>query len=166
MLLWIGLALIGGVILAIGGALLLTNIMERRQAASVLSGRRAHGHDIDFIEAENSMGFHAPQEAARLLGNAMNYARMGQVALRGGRPGPCGPASRRRHEARCRRRVTIADPLRRHSFAGASTSGGSCSASASSISCARCSPTRRHSSVDRAAGEPAGAGRGGSATSP
>lgn len=90
MLLWIGLALIGGVILAIGGALLLTNIMERRQAASVLSGRRAHGHDIDFIEAENSMGFHAPQEAARLLGNAMNYARMGQVALRGGRPAPVG----------------------------------------------------------------------------
>jgi nitrite reductase (cytochrome c-552) len=43
---------------------------------------------IDFIEAENSMGFHAPQEAARLLGNAMNYARMGQIALRGGRPGP------------------------------------------------------------------------------
>jgi nitrite reductase (cytochrome c-552) len=51
---------------------------------------------IDFIEAENSMGFHAPQEAARLLGNAMNYARMGQVALRGGRPGPVqsGVASR------------------------------------------------------------------------
>ncbi|HUF51140.1 MAG TPA: hypothetical protein VMN60_09920, partial [Longimicrobiales bacterium] len=40
------------------------------------------------IEAENSMGFHAGQEAARLLANAMNYARMGQVALRGGRPGP------------------------------------------------------------------------------
>jgi nitrite reductase (cytochrome c-552) len=53
---------------------------------------------IDFIEAENSMGFHAGQEAARLLANAMNYARMGQVALRGGRPGPvnAGLAARER----------------------------------------------------------------------
>ncbi len=35
----------------------------------------------DFVEAENSMGFHAPQEAARLLGHAIDYARRGQVAL-------------------------------------------------------------------------------------
>ncbi len=34
---------------------------------------------IDFITAENSMGFHAPQEAARLLGEAIDYARKGQV---------------------------------------------------------------------------------------
>jgi nitrite reductase (cytochrome c-552) len=37
----------------------------------------------DFIEAENSMGFHAGQEAARILANAINYARIGQAALRG-----------------------------------------------------------------------------------
>lgn len=37
---------------------------------------------IDFVEAENSTGFHAPQEAARVLGEAMNYARQGQIALR------------------------------------------------------------------------------------
>jgi nitrite reductase (cytochrome c-552) len=36
----------------------------------------------DFVEAENSMGFHAPQEAARLLGHAIDYARRGQVGLR------------------------------------------------------------------------------------
>ena len=36
----------------------------------------------DFVEAENSMGFHAPQEAARLLGHAIDYARRGQVSLR------------------------------------------------------------------------------------
>ena len=29
----------------------------------------------DFVEAENSMGFHALQEAARLLGHAIDYAR-------------------------------------------------------------------------------------------
>lgn len=36
----------------------------------------------DFVEAENSMGFHAPQEAARLLGRAIDYARQGQMAVR------------------------------------------------------------------------------------
>jgi len=35
---------------------------------------------VDFIAAENSMGFHAPQEAARILGEAIDYARQGQVA--------------------------------------------------------------------------------------
>lgn len=35
---------------------------------------------LDFIVAENSMGFHAPQEAARILGEAADYARQGQVA--------------------------------------------------------------------------------------
>jgi nitrite reductase (cytochrome c-552) len=35
---------------------------------------------LDYIAAENSMGFHAPQEAARLLGEAIDFARQGQVA--------------------------------------------------------------------------------------
>ncbi len=35
----------------------------------------------DYIAAENSMGFHAPQEAARILGEAIDYARQAQVAL-------------------------------------------------------------------------------------
>lgn len=34
---------------------------------------------LDFIAAENSMGFHAPQEAARILGEAVDYARQGEV---------------------------------------------------------------------------------------
>ena len=34
----------------------------------------------DFVNAENSMGFHAPQEAARILGEAIDYARQGQLA--------------------------------------------------------------------------------------
>ncbi len=37
---------------------------------------------LDFVNAENSMGFHAPQEAARILGEAIDYARQGQLALR------------------------------------------------------------------------------------
>jgi nitrite reductase (cytochrome c-552) len=35
---------------------------------------------LDFVNAENSMGFHAPQEAARILGEAIDLARQGQVA--------------------------------------------------------------------------------------
>lgn len=43
--------------------------------------RRAQWY-LDFVEAENSMGFHAPQEAARLLAEAINHARKGQIAIR------------------------------------------------------------------------------------
>ncbi|MBM4068254.1 MAG: ammonia-forming cytochrome c nitrite reductase subunit c552 [Planctomycetes bacterium] len=34
---------------------------------------------LDFVLSENSMGFHAPQESARILGEAIDYARQGQV---------------------------------------------------------------------------------------
>jgi len=37
---------------------------------------------LDFVEAENSTGFHAPQEAARILGESIDFARQGQLALR------------------------------------------------------------------------------------
>jgi nitrite reductase (cytochrome c-552) len=37
---------------------------------------------LDFVEAENSVGFHAPQEAARVLGESINFSRLGQVAIR------------------------------------------------------------------------------------
>ena len=40
---------------------------------------------VDFINAENSMGFHAPQEAARILGEAIDYARQGQIKVLGSR---------------------------------------------------------------------------------
>jgi nitrite reductase (cytochrome c-552) len=43
--------------------------------------RRAQFY-LDFVEAENSTGFHAPQEATRILGEALDYARQGQLALR------------------------------------------------------------------------------------
>ena len=39
---------------------------------------------LDFVEAENSTGFHAPQEAARILGESIDFARQGQLALRDG----------------------------------------------------------------------------------
>jgi nitrite reductase (cytochrome c-552) len=37
---------------------------------------------LDFVEAENSTGFHAPQEAARVLGESIDFSRQGQVAVR------------------------------------------------------------------------------------
>lgn len=37
---------------------------------------------LDFVEAENSSGFHAPQEALRILGESINFSRKGQLALR------------------------------------------------------------------------------------
>ena len=40
---------------------------------------------LDFVEAENSTGFHAPQEAARILGESINFARKGQIAIRDGK---------------------------------------------------------------------------------
>lgn len=36
---------------------------------------------LDFVSAENSMGFHAPQEAARILAEAIDYARQGELAV-------------------------------------------------------------------------------------
>ena len=38
---------------------------------------------LDFVEAENSTGFHAPQEAMRILTESINFSRKGQNALRG-----------------------------------------------------------------------------------
>jgi nitrite reductase (cytochrome c-552) len=37
---------------------------------------------LDFIEAENSMGFHAGQEAMRVLGLSLDNTRQGQIVLR------------------------------------------------------------------------------------
>jgi nitrite reductase (cytochrome c-552) len=48
----------------------------------------ARGHQrraqflLDFIEAENSMGFHADQEAVRILALSLDETRKGQVALK------------------------------------------------------------------------------------
>ena len=42
--------------------------------------RRAQFY-VDFIESENSHGFHASQESARILGESINFSRKGQMAL-------------------------------------------------------------------------------------
>ncbi len=37
---------------------------------------------LDFVEAENSTGFHAPEEAERVLAESIDFCRQGQLALR------------------------------------------------------------------------------------
>jgi nitrite reductase (cytochrome c-552) len=56
-----------------------------RKDADLLAARylqRRSQFYLDFVEAENSTGFHAPQEAARILGESIDLARQGQIALR------------------------------------------------------------------------------------
>ncbi|HJS59361.1 MAG TPA: ammonia-forming cytochrome c nitrite reductase subunit c552 [Vicinamibacteria bacterium] len=53
---------------------------DRIEAAQKLQ-RRSQFY-LDFVEAENSTGFHAPQEALRILGQSIDVARQGQLALR------------------------------------------------------------------------------------
>jgi nitrite reductase (cytochrome c-552) len=54
------------------------------ELATALDFQRKAQFYADFVEAENSTGFHAGQEAVRILGESINFSRMGQIALRGG----------------------------------------------------------------------------------
>ena len=49
------------------------------QIKPVLDLQRKAQWRLDFVNAENSMGFHAPQEAARILGEAIDYSRQAQI---------------------------------------------------------------------------------------
>ncbi len=67
--------------------------------------QRAAQWRLDFVAAENSMGFHAPQELARILGESIDLSRQAEVkavSLVGGKvpeviapqPIPAGGAAR------------------------------------------------------------------------
>jgi nitrite reductase (cytochrome c-552) len=65
---------------------MLTAIVNAKAAGSspeqlkpVLDLQRKAQWRLDFVNAENSMGFHAPQEAARILGEAIDYSRQAQI---------------------------------------------------------------------------------------
>lgn len=56
---------------------------EGAQEETLKEARRLHRRSQlrwDFISAENSMGFHSPQESARILGEAIDFARQAQVS--------------------------------------------------------------------------------------
>ena len=54
-----------------------------QQLTPVLALQRKAQWRLDFVAAENSMGFHAPQETARVLAEAIDYARQGQLVAAG-----------------------------------------------------------------------------------
>lgn len=53
-----------------------------QQLAPIFEFQRKAQWRVDFVNAENSMGFHAPQEVARILGEAIDYGRQGELALK------------------------------------------------------------------------------------
>jgi nitrite reductase (cytochrome c-552) len=61
------------------------------QLAAALELQRRAQWRLDFVAAENSMGFHAPAEAARILAEAIDYARQAQILASTGPPRPPGP---------------------------------------------------------------------------
>jgi nitrite reductase (cytochrome c-552) len=52
---------------------------ERDLQAAAAQHRKAQWR-LDFVAAENSMGFHAPQELARILAEVIDHSRQGQLA--------------------------------------------------------------------------------------
>jgi nitrite reductase (cytochrome c-552) len=75
--------------LAMDAVLALTKDIERLKATATpeqLSQARDFQRKaqflLDFAEAENSSGFHAPQEAARIMLKAVDYSRQGQNSLK------------------------------------------------------------------------------------
>ena len=52
------------------------------QLATARDFQRKAQFYLDFIEAENSMGFHVPQESAHILGESINFSRKGNLVLR------------------------------------------------------------------------------------
>ena len=53
------------------------------ELAPALALQRRAQFYVDFVESENSTGFHASQESARILGEAIDFSRRGQAAVRG-----------------------------------------------------------------------------------
>lgn len=53
---------------------------SQEQLQPIMNLQRKAMWRLDFISSENSMGFHADQEAARLLGESIDYSRQAQVA--------------------------------------------------------------------------------------
>ncbi len=81
---------------AIDALMDLIDDLKAAQAAGATDEQLKEGRDFqrkaqfffDFVEAENSTGFHAPDEAARILGESIDFSRKGQKALRALLPRP------------------------------------------------------------------------------
>jgi nitrite reductase (cytochrome c-552) len=60
----------------------LIQLIDDTDLATARDFQRKAQFYLDFVEAENSTGFHAPGEAARILAESINFSRLGQVTLR------------------------------------------------------------------------------------
>ena len=66
--------------------------MARQQGATdgdlaeALESQRRASFYVDFVNSENSAGFHADQESMRILADALDLIRQGQLSLRVLRP--------------------------------------------------------------------------------
>ena len=77
--------------IAMDALVALISDIKKAQASGMPGDRLTQARDfhrkaqfyLDFIEAENSMGFHAPQEAARVLAYSIDFSRKGQAVLAG-----------------------------------------------------------------------------------
>jgi nitrite reductase (cytochrome c-552) len=72
-------------------------VAKEPRLQELASLQRAAQWRLDFVAAENSMGFHAPQEMARILAESIDLSRQAQVkavALLGGAALPAAPAAR------------------------------------------------------------------------
>jgi nitrite reductase (cytochrome c-552) len=59
-----------------------TGNLPAPQVAAAQDFQRKAQFYLDFVEAENSIGFHAPEEALRILGESIDFSRKGQLELR------------------------------------------------------------------------------------
>jgi nitrite reductase (cytochrome c-552) len=75
-----------------------TNSVPEPQLNAARQAQRKAQFYIDYVEAENSSGFHAPGETLRVLNEATNTVRKGHLALRGVTlpPPPRAPGIERR----------------------------------------------------------------------
>jgi nitrite reductase (cytochrome c-552) len=53
---------------------------SEEQLAPIFALQRKAMWRLDFISSENSKGFHADQEAVRILGESIDYSRQAQAA--------------------------------------------------------------------------------------
>ena len=60
-------------------ALWAAQVAETPELKAIAELHRKAQWRLDFVAAENSMGFHAPQEAARILGESIDFFRQAQL---------------------------------------------------------------------------------------
>ena len=68
------------------------NGASEQDLAAALELQRKAQWRLDFVAAENSMGFHAPAEAARILAESIDYSRQAELLAQSlGTKAPASP---------------------------------------------------------------------------